>query len=304
MAQDTLEVGGQRMPLTHPDKVLFGDAGLTKAQLVAYYRTVAGTMLPHLAGRPVMLERYPDGIDGDAFYQKRVGRHFPDWVERYEVTSDNGPMEHVACGSDKTLVYLATQATITLHPWLSRADRPDQPDRVVWDLDPSDGDFAAVCDAAHAVAGCLRELELEPFVQTTGSRGLHVMTPIQRRYDADEVRRVARAVAVEVASRDEARLTVEPRKDKRAGRVYLDVMRNGRAQTAVAPYSVRARPTAPVATPLTWEELDEGDVTPTRFTVADIPGRLERLGDPWADAGSHARPFGTARRWAAAQMGT
>ncbi|MBD0323365.1 MAG: ATP-dependent DNA ligase, partial [Aldersonia sp.] len=214
-------------------------------------------------------------------------------VRRVELPKEGGTVTHVVCDDEATLAYLAGQACITPHVWLSRADRLQYPDRLVFDLDPSGSDFAAVRATARALQELLDELGLVPFVQTTGSRGLHVVVPLERSADFDEVRDFARAAADRVAAEDPDQRTTEARKAKRRGRIYIDTMRNAYAQTTVAPYSVRARPGAPVATPLEWREL--GRVTASRYTVANLARRMARSTDPWRDMDRHARPLTLAR---------
>lgn len=288
-------MGRRRLRLARPEKLLFPDAGITKADLVAYYRDVAPAILPHLRGRPLMLQRCPDGVRGDCFYQKEAGQHFPDWMKLVEVPKANGSVRHVVCDDEATLVYLVDQACVTLHPFLSRADRLERPDRVVFDFDPSGADFPAVRAGARAAGRLLEELGLAPFVGTTGSRGLHVVVPIERRHDFDATRAFARKVA-ELLEAHDRRLTTEARKDRREGRVLIDVMRNAYAQTAVAPYAVRTRPGAPVATPIEWGELDDPHLAPDRVHLGDMRRRLDRRGDPWAELERRGRSLGTAIR--------
>jgi bifunctional non-homologous end joining protein LigD len=187
------------------------------------------------------------------------------------------------------LVWLANQNCVTVHSWLSRTDRLDHPDQVIFDFDPSTDDFGPVRAAARACADVLSDLGLSPYLKTTGSRGLHVVAPLQRGPDFDMVRRFARDVAEVVAADDPAHRTVEQRKDKRGDRIYLDVMRNAYAQTAAAPYTVRARRGAPVATPLEWDELSARGTRPDRFTIRDVPKRIAEQGDPWSNMRKHAR---------------
>jgi bifunctional non-homologous end joining protein LigD len=290
-----MKAGRRVVEVSRPDKVLFGD-GITKADLARYYEAVAGAMLPHLARRPLNLERYPDGIDGHRIIQQRASDHFPDWIARVTVAKEGGTVEHVVASDAATLVYLANQAAITLHAWPSRTDRLDRPDRLIVDLDPSNGSPADVRRAARDLGALLRELGLEPFAMATGSRGYHVVVPLQRRLEFDAVREFARDVARLAAERDPKRLTIEQRKAKRGGRILIDVMRNAYAHTAVAPYAVRARPGAPVAAPLWWEELDDPGMRPDRWTVKTVLARLERDGDPWRDIGRAASALGAARR--------
>ncbi|MFH9241691.1 non-homologous end-joining DNA ligase [Streptomyces anulatus] len=289
-----LRIGRRKVNVKRADKVLFPRDGITKADLAEHYRRVAPRMLPELRGRPLMLERMPDGIDGDRFYQKEVSGYFPEWIHRATVAKEDGEVTHVVCDNTATLVYLAGQACITPHRWLSRADEPRRPDRMVFDLDPPADDFAPVRRAAHRLHKLLEELDLPSGLMATGSRGLHVVVPLNRRDDADDVLALARAMARTLASRYEQELTTEPRKDARKGRLYLDVARNGYAQTVVAPFAVRSRPGAPVAVPLDWDELDDPEVTARRWTVTDLGDRLEK--DPWEGLGRRGRGVTAANR--------
>jgi bifunctional non-homologous end joining protein LigD len=291
----TIQAGRRRVQISRPDKVLFPD-GITKAELAGYYDEIAGTMLPHLRDRPLNLERYPDGIEGERIVQQRAGRHFPGWIRRAEVEKRGGTVEHVVARDAATLVYLANQACITLHPWLSRKDALDRPDRLIFDLDPSVSDPAEVRDAVRTMAGLLRELELDPWVMTTGSRGYHVTLPLKRRLSFDDVRAFAVGVASVAAKRHPRLFTTEQRKVKRERRVLIDVLRNAYAHTAVAPYAVRPRPGAPVATPLHFEELDDQATRADLWTIETVFRRLERDGDPWAQISSKPQTIAPARR--------
>ena len=280
--------------VSRPDKPLF-PCGITKGDLARYYRAVASAMLHHLAQRPLNLERYPDGIDGRRIIQQRAGAHFPDWIARVTVPKAGGTVTHIVASDVATLVYLADQACITLHAWLSRADRLDRPDRLIFDLDPSDQRTGDVRGAARDLGGLLREIGLEPFAMATGSRGYHLTVPLQRRADFGTVRSFARDVARVAVARD-PRLTIEQRKAARRGRILLDVMRNTYAHTAVAPYAVRARHHAPVAAPLRWDELSNPSTRPDAWTLRTVPRRLEQNGDPWRDIRSFARTLVAPRR--------
>ena len=281
-------MNGRRAPrpgaveISRPDKVLIGP-GVSKADLAAYYEAVAETMLHHIRDRPLNLERYPDGITGERIMQQRIGRYFPEWIGRVEVPAAKGQVEHVVAGDGATLVYLAGQACITLHQWLSRRDKLLTPDRLVIDLDPSREDAESVRRGALVIGELLRELDLRPWVMTSGSRGYHVVVALQRRLEFDAVRDFSRGVAELAAAREPALFTVEQRKAKREGKILIDVMRNAYAHTSVAPYAVRARPEGPVATPLHWEEMEDGKTHPQRFTLASVPERIGRDGDPWRE---------------------
>ncbi|MBO7940074.1 non-homologous end-joining DNA ligase [Streptomyces sp. S9] len=295
----TVRAGRHTVEVHRPGKVLLPDLGngegYTKADLVAYHEAAAEFMLPHLRGRPLMLERYPDGLDGPRFMQKNTPDHYPDWVTRVDLPKEGGTVRHLVCDDPATLVLLADQACLTLHRWLSRADRPDRPDLMVFDLDPVDADdFAPVREAAHRLREVLDRLELPCAPMTTGSRGLHVVVPLERRHGFDEVRAFARDVAELLVSEHPDRLTVAARKKDRGDRLYLDVQRNAYAQTVVAPYTVRARPGAPVATPIAWEQLDDPDLGPRRWSVADALDQARTR--PWSELGGRGRALGPARR--------
>ncbi len=289
---EELRVGRQTVTLSNPGKVLFPDDGITKRELAGYYQAVAGVMLPYLAGRPLSLARYPDGIGGERIFQKNVGRHFPDWLPRAEVGKEGGELCQVLASKPADLVYLAGQAAIELHALLSRLGHLREPDQLIFDLDPpGTGHFDGVRRAALRLREILDgDLGLTSYVKTTGSKGLHVVVPLAAREDVDGVREFARSVARVLVTAEPELITLEQRKDARDGMIYADVMRNGYAQTAVAPYSVRARRGAPVATPLSWEEVADPALRPDQFTIRDARARLEQLardGDPWAGMARH-----------------
>ena len=283
--------------ITHPDKLLFPGDGITKADLANYYERVSEWMLPHVKNRPVSMQRFPDGVDSKGFFHKDIPDYFPGWIRRVEVPKANGTVTHVITCDAATLVYLVGQNTITPHVWLSRSDRVWQPDRMVIDLDPPPGsDFGAVRRAARQAGELLSELGFTPFAQVTGSKGIHVWTPLRRRARHDEVRAFAGDIARVLAARHPGELTNEWRKEKRDGRILVDTARNTYAQTAVPPYAVRPRPGAPVATPIEWDELSDSRLRPDRWTVKNVLRRLDTKGDPWADIASYARGIARARR--------
>ena len=282
---EAVRVSGITVELSNTSKTLFPDDQVTKGDLVGYYRDIAARMLPYLRDRPLSMERYPDGITGERIVQKNVPRYFPDWIARTRVKKQGGTLVQVICDRPATLVYLANQACIEMHAFLSRTGALDRADQLIFDLDPPDDHrFDQVKHLALGLRDLLDELGLTAFVKTTGGRGLHVHVPLDARDDFDTVRRFARQASDVLAAREPDILTTEQRKDSRGDRVYSDVMRNAYAQTAVAPFSVRARPGAPVATPLDWAELEDASLTPHQFTLRTVGGRLDRLGafDPWA----------------------
>jgi bifunctional non-homologous end joining protein LigD len=279
----------RRVVLSHPEKVLFPADGITKADLAAYYEAVAPAMVPHTRDRPLNLWRWNAGIERDVVVQQAIPKGAPEWVKRVEVPRRRGgSVVHAMAGDAATLRWLAQVNCVTPHVWTSRIDRLDRPDRMIYDLDPPDegADFDHIREAALAMGELLRELGREPYAMTSGSRGIHVVAPLRRTAPHDVVRERTREIAEELAARHPGRLTTAWRKEKREGRILIDTARNTYAQTTVAPYAVRAKPGAPVATPLRWEELDDAGLRADSFTLATVPARLERDGDPWAAIGT------------------
>ncbi|MEV6818338.1 non-homologous end-joining DNA ligase [Nocardiopsis dassonvillei] len=282
MATETAKVraGRRVVEVRRPGKPLFGEGGATKEDLARYHARIAPLMLPHVRDRPVALARFPDGIDAQGFFVKHPS--VPDWVR----TADTSGGRMMLCQDAAALVWCADQAAITLHAWQSRQPNLGLPDRMVIDLDPAgDGPeaFAACRAAARDVREVLDGLGLAAYVMTSGSRGLHVRSPLRPEADDQEVRVLAEAVADRVAARRPDELTTEVRKAARGDRLFVDYLRNGREQLAVVPYSVRARPGAPIAAPLTWEDLEKVE------TARDLTIDLEREECPFAGMGRHAR---------------
>jgi bifunctional non-homologous end joining protein LigD len=281
-----MRAGRRDVEITHPRKVLFPDDGIAKSDLAAYYRDVAERMVPLVRDRPVSLQRFNAGIGREGFFQKNVAKGVPPWVKRVEVPKKGGSLWHVLANDAATLVWLANQNAITPHVWLSRADRLDKPDRMIFDLDPPDeGEFALVRRTARELGDVLREAGVEPFAMTTGSKGIHVVVPLRRRHGFDRVRDAAVAVAQRLVERRPRELTMEFYKRKRDGRLFVDVNRNGYAATAVPPYAVRARAGAPVATPLHWDELSDRRLSAQRWTLRTV---LDRDPEVWKDIGRAA----------------
>lgn len=272
---------GRTIDVTHPDRVVHPDVGLTKGQLLAYHERIAPTMLAHVAGRPVAMKRYPDGIEAQGFFQKAAPAHLPDWVRRVDVPKrEGGTVSHVVVDEEATLLELVQFGVVELHPWLSPADDLERPDRIVMDLDPEEGDLDGARLATRAVRDVFEAIGLDPRVMTSGSKGYHVVVAIEPAGSFDVVRGLAHDVARLIAARHPDRTTVAHRIDDRGGRVFLDWLRNGYGQTSVVPYGVRARPGAPVATPLDWHELGTAD--PRDYRVDNLFRRLGQRDDPWA----------------------
>lgn len=277
-----IRVGGKRITLTHLDKVLFPQSQITKAEILSYYVEIAPWMIPLMKNRPVSLLRFPTGITGEHFYQKNTPDYFPSWIPRVSVArSEQGHGSMLLCNNAATLIYLANQNCLTLHLWLSQVTKPRYPDRMIFDFDPSrDDDFVHVMNAAREMADILEEVGLVPFVMTTGSRGLHVVVPLKPVVSYDQVRLCARRLAGLLVTYKPDVYTIEHRKDARHGKIFVDYLRNGYAATAVAPYAVRAIEGAPVAMPLSWDELRAG-LTPQTYTIKNALKRVESVPNPW-----------------------
>jgi bifunctional non-homologous end joining protein LigD len=287
--------GSRSFEASNEDKTFFPD-GTVKGELIDYYERIARFMLPHVRGRVVAMHRFPDGIEGKSFYQKEVPEYFPDWIETVEVEKEGGKLRQLTIEHAATLGYLANQGCVEIHVWPSRSDRPRHPDRMILDLDPSTDDFAAVRAAARAARDLLEQAGLAAYPMTTGSRGLHVVSPLDREAEFDAVHRFAARIAGLVADGDPERFTVEQRKRDRGDRVFIDYLRNGYAQHGVAPYSVRARPGAPVATPLDWDEVADPKLTAQRYTLRNIFRRLAQKDDPWKGIARRASSLDASRR--------
>ncbi|MDY6813549.1 MAG: non-homologous end-joining DNA ligase, partial [Pseudomonadota bacterium] len=275
-----IEIAGVR--LTHPDRVLYPEQGLTKADLARFYVDIAEHVLPHLRERPLSLLRCPRGKARKCFFQKHMDETLPPGLGRVSVPEKNGRAEYVVVEDIAGLVGLVQLGVLELHPWGSRTDRLEQPDMMTFDLDPDPGlDFTDVIAAAREVRALLLELGLTSFVKTTGGKGLHVVVPLTRRASWDEVKTFARALAGRLNAAAPARYTDSIRKAQRQGRIFIDYLRNGRGATAVAAYTTRARTGAPVATPLRWDELGRLR-SGAQYDVGNLRRRLAALReDPW-----------------------
>lgn len=276
-------IGQRDVAISRPEKVLFPEEHLTKADLVEHYRRVADVILRHLRGRPLSLRRYPDGIDDSGFFQKEAADYFPDWIDVVDIPlREDGTAHQVVCSDAETLVYLANQATIEFHVWPSTVDSLENPDRMVIDIDPPDGsDVGELRSVARRLRDLFESVGLAAFVQATGGRGFHVVAPLDGSADYESVRALARDMSDRAARDDPERLTTAFRKERRGNRIFLDTNRNGYAQTFIAPYSLRARAGAPCAVPLDWKEL--GKAVPNGWDPARLARRLSRKSDPWAD---------------------
>jgi bifunctional non-homologous end joining protein LigD len=291
-----IRVDRREIEISRPEKVLFPDDGITKGDLIEYYARIAPWILPHLRDRPLTLERYPNGITTKRFFQKEISSYFPKWIRTCTVPKVGGTVTHLLCNDTATLVYIANQACVTPHIFLSRADKLDVPDQMVFDLDPQGDDFEPVRSTAQAFKQLLDEVGLPAFLKTTGSRGLHVVVPLRRRESYDSVRTFARDLAGIVVDQNPRARTMEQLKANRGKRIFIDTNRNGYAQLVAPAYAVRAKKSAPVSVPLAWSELQNKDLRSNGFTIRTVFTRLERTADPWAEFWQSGASLAQARR--------
>lgn len=275
-----LAFGDITVACTNTDRVVFPDVGITKGDVIRYYADLADVIVPELRGRPLTVERFTKGVDKGGFYQKHAQKHYPPFIDREELGGKTRvvyPIVNDAAG----LVYMVNQGGFVLHIWTSRRDTPWNPDLLVFDLDPPDGALALVRDGARIIRDLLEQLGLTTFVKTTGSKGLHVVAPLDGTATFDEVGAFCARINTLLCTRHPDRLTTEFYKKDRKGRLFLDTMRNTYGATVVAPYSLRGRPSAPVSTPIRWDELDT--IAPDEIRLPDVRARLDAHGDPWRD---------------------
>ncbi|MGB1012528.1 MAG: non-homologous end-joining DNA ligase [Nannocystaceae bacterium] len=293
----TVKLGGRTIEISSSASVMFPGTGLTKGELVAYYEAVCEVMVPHIRDRPLTQNRFPRGIGTRGFLQKQAPNHTPSWIARVKIPKkDGGHIDYALCQDAPALIYFANQRCVAFHVPSARQDALACPDQLVFDFDPSDDDFEKVRRAAGIVAELLDGLELRSYLKTSGSRGLHIVTPIVREMSIDDVRGFAKQMCRYLVGNHPDLVTVEMSKSKRGKRVFLDYLRNGFAQTLVAPYSVRPLPGAPVSTPLSWDELSDPQLHPQGFKVADVLKRLGKQVDPWHDIARSPNDLSAAKR--------
>ena len=275
-----VKIGQHTIALTHTDKILLPPS-ISKGDIIDYYINIGDKMVPYMKNHPLMMHRFPNGLAGESFYQKDASDYFPLWIKRQKIEKVGGFTHYVVCQNKATLIYLANQACITPHLWLSRISNLDFPDRLIFDLDPSSDNFNDVRLIALTLKKLFDELNLDCFVMTTGSKGLHVTVPLDKKLDFKAVRAFAVACALHIKEVLPKKVTLEIRKEKRGNMVFIDTLRNQFGATAVAPYAIRARPGGPVATPLHWDEVEERTLTSQKYTLHTLFKRLETIDDPW-----------------------
>lgn len=275
-----LTVRGHRVRVSNPEKVLFPKSEITKLEYVSFYRDVARWAIPHLEGRPISLERFPSGVDGERFFQKEIPNYFPEYFRRVDVESEDEVKPYGVIDNVESLVYVANMVAV-IHTWTSCADHLRRPDRIIWDMDPMNVSFEKVRAAARLFRYLLEEIGMRPYLMTSGSRGLHVVVSIEPERDTERVFAFSKDTSELIARKLPELFTTIFTKSKRGRRVYVDYLRNRYAQTAVAPYVVRAIEGAPISMPIRWEELDDQSLTPQSFTIRNAIDRLKSEGDAW-----------------------
>lgn len=270
--------------LSHPDRVLYPDQGLTKGELAEFYADIADWILPHIVNRPLTIVRCPGGSQSQCFYQKNVGEGLPDAIHGISIEGKEADKTYISIKDLKGLISLVQVGVLEIHPWGSRIDNLEKPDRMVFDLDPGEGvSYSGVVDAAFKLRDILDDLGLRSFVKTSGGKGLHVVVPLERRSGWEEMKSFSKAVADEMVKLEPEKYIATMSKAKRKGKIFIDYLRNNRDATAVAAYSTRARNGAPVSTPITWDELSP-DLAPNKYNVGNLRARLSSLRqDPWKD---------------------
>lgn len=288
-SMSSTKIGNRIIQLSNLDKIWFPKSKIRKGTIINYYYQVADYGIAHTKNHPLTIQRYPEGITGESFYQKNAGSYFPDWIKTVAIGKEEGGKVHYVIGNNPaTLVYLANQGAITIHAWLSQHNKLHTPDRMIFDLDPSKDDFTRIRKAALLIKEILSDLKIPCFAMTTGSRGMHVYVPLKRVHTFDFVADFAYAIAKKMMEESPQQFTLEVRKAKRAGKIFIDTLRNRYSATSVMPYSVRAREKAPVAAPLFWDEVKNSQLTSQKFNIKNILSRLKAEGDPWADVDDHA----------------
>ncbi|MCK4265306.1 non-homologous end-joining DNA ligase [Candidatus Babeliales bacterium] len=292
-----IRCGKHTIEISNEDKILFTGKKITKGDLVNYYKKISKYMLPYLKNRPISMHRFPDGITKEGFFQKKPGDYFPKWVKTKSIKKkEGGSIKQVICNDTATLVYLAGQATISLHTWLSKEDKLEYPDKIIFDLDSPKNKFKLACKVAKELKNLLDELRLKSFIMTTGSKGLHVIIPLKRNEKFDQVREFAKNIATILIKKDPKNITLEQRKEKRKNRLFIDILRNAYAQTSIAPYSVRALKGAPVATPLAWNELTNSSLRADKYNINNIFKRLKEQPNPWKSFNRSAKSLKEAKK--------
>ncbi|MGM0504153.1 MAG: non-homologous end-joining DNA ligase [Bacteroidota bacterium] len=288
--QEKIKINNKEISLSKTDKILYPDSDITKADIIEYYRKIWENIAPYATDRALVMQRFPDGIKEQGFFQKKISDYFPGWIETITIKEkeSNGKAEYVNCNKEETIVYLANQGSLVLHGWLSKKSNVNKPDKMVFDLDPSDNDFEKVKQGALLLKELLDQGNIHSYPLITGSKGIHVIIPLKEKDDFDDIRNVAKQIAEIVTKRDDKNFTTETSKNKRGHKVFVDYLRNSYGQTSILPYSLRAIDNAPVAVPLDWDEIKDKELDPQKYNISNIFHRISQKQDPWKDMNKNA----------------
>ena len=272
----------KQIEISNPTKTLFPEDGYNKQDIIQYYQRIFDHMEVFIRNRLLMVQRFPDGINAGGFYQKEVPEYYPEWIERVTVKKkQGGEITQVVCNSLETAVYLANQACITFHTWLSRAEKTDFPDKIILDLDPPEGTFHRIRQTLPYLRDFFERSGLTVYLMTTGSKGIHAVIPVKPVHNFRKVKQRTDRLANDIEKECGDHFTTHQLKDKREGKIYLDVQRNSYAQTSVVPYSLRPAKGAPVAVPVTWDEAMKKGFSSKKYNIGNIFRRLGQIADPW-----------------------
>jgi bifunctional non-homologous end joining protein LigD len=274
----------ENIEISHPDKIIFSEKNISKRDMLTYYSKIAKYILPYLKNRPLTLQRFPDGIDQNGFYQKNASKYFPDFIERVEIKTEDGTNEQVICNDKKSLIYLVNQGTVSFHTWLSKYNELQKPNKVIIDLDPSDNDFNKVKKAAKVIKDFFEVRYNTPKLMTTGKNGLHIWCYINPDTEFDDVRTTLKKNIEELVKAHPDLLTAEVRKEDRNGKIFIDYLRNAYGQTSVCPYSLRANSECGIATPIKWSELNRLS-SAGRYSIDNIFRRLGQIDSTFIEKG-------------------
>ncbi len=291
-----IKINNRLIEISKEDKILYSNnfdnsEDITKAQIIEYYKNISKLMLPQLKNRPLMMRRYPNGINEKFFYQKNISSYFPHWIKRAKVflkTQENKYNEYVVCQNEATLIYLSNQAVLEYHIWLSKIDKINYPDKLIFDLDPGTSDFEPLRKCALMLKELLEDLDLVPFLMTTGSHGLHVVAPIKQMnkpnklIDFVTLKKLADKCAEQIVIKEPNLFTLKIRKESREKKLFIDTLRNQYGATSIAPYSTRAKPNCPIATPIDWQEIYQEDLHSQKYNIKNIINRIKNIEDPWS----------------------
>lgn len=286
-----MKAGKYSINISNRDKILFPEDKITKGDIIDYYDRMSGYLLPHIKNRPVMLQRFPDGIGKNGFYQKDASDYFPHWIELAKVKKKDGFVHHAVCNKKADLIYLANQACISLHIWLSKKNKIHYPDKLIIDLDPDSDDYRMVKEGALIIKKHCNQKNIPLFLMNTGSKGVHMIIPLDGSAKFKQVHSVAENFCRKLHQKHSDLFTLETFKKNREGLIFLDYQRNNYSMTGIAPYCLRPKKGAPVATPLDWKEFKRDAFNPSRYHIKNIFKRLSRKDDPWKNLYRHKIPY-------------